>query len=55
MRIWREVVRMGLYLRYECECSEKRSDAQRFAEWLGFKRLYVADGFVHYFKQGATT
>lgn len=48
VRIWREILRSGLYRRFECECSAARPIAQQFAERMGFKRLEQRDGFVYY-------
>lgn len=48
VRIWREIRACGLYRRFECRCAIGRDTATRFAERMGFQRLYARDGFVHY-------
>lgn len=48
VRIWRAIRDSGLYQRFECQCAEDNSVAQRFAERMGFEREAVRNGLIEF-------
>jgi len=48
IRVTRDLFTAGIYQRFECTCFADNEPAQRFAEYLGFRRGDVRDGLIHY-------